>query len=85
MRESTVEHHLRQTEIQTYLGHPQSDDVATTMMEQSMEKFQELSKLGGQSCHLYDRIGRCLSVTSQKVSGRNIKQRTSYMDQPEGL
>lgn len=42
MGESTVEHHLRQTEAQTYLG-ILSHDVATAMMEQL--EFQELSKL----------------------------------------
>ena len=71
--------------MQSYLGNPQSNDVATVMMEQSMEESQELSKLGGQRRQFHDKIGRSPSVTSQKVSDKNIKQWTGYMGQPEGL
>lgn len=71
--------------MQSYLGNPQSDDMATAMREQSMEESQELSKVGGQCCQFHDKIGRSPSVTSQKVSDKNIKQWTGYMGQPEGL
>lgn len=40
-----------------------------------MEKFQDLSKLRGQTCYLCDRIGRCLSVTSQEASCRDKAER----------
>lgn len=34
--------------MQSYLGNPQSDDVAPAVVWQSMEESQEPSKLGGQ-------------------------------------